>query len=132
MAKIVLGMGSSHGPQLEMPPETWREYGDRSRTQPEHWFAGRTYSFDDLRDLRADAHFEKECTDEKFRVRYDACQQAIAHLASTLNRLAPDVCIMLGDDQQESFHDDNMPALAIYHGPTVRSEERRVGKECRL
>lgn len=119
MAKVVLGMGSSHGPQLAMPPEQWRAYGDRGRTLAQHWFEGKTYSFEDLVELRAEDHFERECTDEKFQARFDACQAAIAHLAETLNRGAPDVCVMFGDDQHEAFGDDNMPSIAIYHGTTV-------------
>src|SRR5579862_4920347 len=116
MAKIVLGIGSSHAPQLAMPPENWREYGDRARTMNGHWFEGKTYSFPELVELRAHNHFEKECTDEKFQTRFNACQQAIAHLAETLNRVSPDVCVILGDDQMEAFHDDNMPTIAVYHG----------------
>lgn len=119
MAKIVLGIGSSHAPQLEMPPERWREYGDRARTQSRHWFQGKTYSFEELVDLRREDQFERQCTDEKFRSRYDACQKAIAHLAETLDRAAPDVCVILGDDQHEAFSDDNMPSFAIYHGAAV-------------
>ena len=37
MAEIVLGLGSSHAPQLEMPGNTWREYGDIGRKQAQHW-----------------------------------------------------------------------------------------------
>ena len=80
MAKIVLGMASSHAPQLEMRPETWRAYGDRGRSQAQHWFEGNTYSFGELVELRAADHFENECTEEKFETRFKACQQAIAHL----------------------------------------------------
>src|SRR5437899_10509245 len=98
MAKIVLGQASSHAPQLEMPPENWREYGDRARTQAEHWYAGKTVSFEELVDLRRADHFENECTDEKFASRNAANQKAIAHLAQTLNKVSPDICIMLGDD----------------------------------
>ena len=119
MAEIVLGMASSHAPQLEMPPEHWRAYGDRGRTQAVHWFEGNTYSFGELVELRAGDHFEKECTDEKFQVRWDACQSAIAHLEKTLAAVKPDVCIILGDDQKESFDDQNMPALSIYYGDSV-------------
>ena len=124
MAKIVLGIGSSHAPQLEMPPETWRAYGDRGRSQPQHWFEGNTYSFGELVELRAADHFEKECTDEKFETRFNACQQAIAHLGQTLAKAAPDVCIILGDDQHESFQDDNMPAFCVFYGETVDDASR--------
>ena len=37
MAEIVLGMASSHAPQLELRPARWREYGDRSRPHNAHW-----------------------------------------------------------------------------------------------
>ena len=116
MAKIVLGMASSHAPQLAMPPEQWRAYGDRSRTQNNHWYEGKIYSFEELVDLRAESHFDQECTDEKFQARYDACQRAIKHLASTLSTVKPDLAIILGDDQHEAFVDDNMPCISIFNG----------------
>ena len=130
MAEIVLGIASSHGPQLEMLPSAWRAYGDRGRTQAQHWFEGNTYSFGELAELRAADHFEKECTDEKFETRFNACQQAIAHLTETIAKAAPDICGILGDDQHESFLDDNMPAFCVYHGESVndvpRSSEHRA------
>src|SRR5579871_1320537 len=119
MAKIVLGIGSSHAPQLEMPPQNWLAYAAIGRKAPVHWYQGKTYSFDELVEARRDQHFERECTDEKFQARWDACQRAIGHLGETLDRVSPDVCIILGDDQHESFHDDNMPSIAIYNGATV-------------
>lgn len=119
MAKIVLGIGSSHGPQLTLPPEQWRAFGDRSRTNPEHWFEGETYTFEELLDKRAADHFANESTDEKFSLRYDACQKALLHLRETLARVKPDRCIILGDDEHEAFIDDNMPAIAIYNGASV-------------
>jgi len=127
MAEIVLGMGSSHAPQLEMPPNTWRTYALNNRTQPVHWFEGKTYSFPELVEARAADHFERECTDEKFQARWDACQSAIGHLAQTLEKVKPDVCVILGDDQHEAFHDDNMPALAIYYGETVDDDPTARG-----
>jgi len=119
VAKIVLGMASSHAPQLAMPPEQWRSYGDRSRTQKEHWYQGKTYSFEELVDVRAESHFDQECTDEKFQSRYDACQRAIKHLASTLSTVKPDLAIILGDDQHEAFLDDNMPCISIFNGSSI-------------
>lgn len=119
MARLVLGLASSHAPQLEMPPETWRTYGDIGRARDAHWYQGKPYSFSELADLRAADHFEKECTEGKFRTRFDACQTAIGHLCQTLKKVKPDVCLILGDDQHEAFHDDIMPSLAIYCGDSV-------------
>ena len=127
MAEIVLGMGSSHAPQLEMPPDTWRTYAQGNRRSNEHWFEGKTYTFQELVDARAADHFEKECTDEKFQARWDSCQSAIKHLSETLEKAKPDVCVILGDDQHEAFDDDNMPALAIYYGATLDDDPEARG-----
>jgi hypothetical protein len=112
-------MASSHAPQLAMPPEQWRSYGDRSRNQKEHWFNGKTYGFEELVDVRAENHFDQECTDEKFRQRYEACQTAIRHLKDTVSRVKPDVAIIMGDDQHEAFLDDNMPCISIFNGASI-------------
>ena len=128
MAKIVLGMASSHAPQLEMRPDKWRAYGDLQRTQAEHWYRGKTWSFSELAEVRAGEHFERECTDTKMQARWDACQKAIAHLSETLQRLAPDVCVVVGDDQHEAFLDDNMPALSIFYGSTVDDDGAPSGR----
>ena len=127
MAEIVLGMASSHAPQLEMQPSRWLEYGNRSRTQNEHWFNGNTYTFGELAELRAGEHFEKELSEETFAARFDACQRAIAHLGDTYRRAAPDVCVILGDDQHELFQDDHMPTFAIYHGDSVEDRPHQGG-----
>jgi Catalytic LigB subunit of aromatic ring-opening dioxygenase len=132
MAEIVLGIASSHAPQLEMPPQNWREYAMGNRRNNEHWFAGKTYTFQELVDARRGDHFENECTDEKFQTRWDSCQKSIAHLADTLGRVAPDVVVILGDDQKEAFDDDNMPALGIYYGETVDDAPTRTGARADL
>src|SRR3954452_19954976 len=112
-------MASSHAPQLAMPPNQWRAYGDRSRNQNAHWFNGKTYSFDDLVDLRAENHFDQELTEEKFQQRFDACQVAIHHLSDTVARIKPDIAIIMGDDQHEAFLDDNMPCISIFNGNDI-------------
>jgi hypothetical protein len=127
MAEIVLGLASSHAPQLEMPANVWREYGDRGRVQASHWFNGKTYSFGELAELRAGEHFENECTDEKFKTRFAAAQTAIGHLSDTLARVKPDIVVILGDDQMESFNEENMPAFCVYYGEEVDDAPRPGG-----
>jgi hypothetical protein len=53
------------------------------------------------------------------QARHEACQRAIVTLAETLARVKPDRCIILGDDQHESFLDDIMPSVCVYNGETV-------------
>ena len=62
MAEIVLGMASSHAPQLEMQPSRWLEYGNRSRSQNEHWFNGNTYTFEELAELRTGDRWDAAAT----------------------------------------------------------------------
>src|ERR1700745_8096 len=40
-------------------------------------------------------------------------------LSATLRGVAPDITIVIGDDQDEWFFEDNMPALSVYWGDTA-------------
>ncbi|HZS01417.1 MAG TPA: protocatechuate 3,4-dioxygenase [Chloroflexota bacterium] len=121
MAKIVLGLGTSHAPQLSIPPESWAKRGNADRRYLTLWYQGRPYSFDELREARADAHFANELTADKARARFAACQQAIAGLAETFNEVRPDLVVMIGDDQNEVFQVEEgmVPAFNVHTGETV-------------
>ena len=120
MAKIVLGLGTSHAPQLALTPAgRWRRAeGDRLDVE-EFWFRGRAHTFNELAEARAAEHLEHQLDPDLAERRHAACQAAIARLGETLARAAPDVCVIVGDDQAESFLEDNMPAVSVYWGDTV-------------
>ena len=63
MAQIILGMASSHAPQLEMPPHNWRTYAEAVRRQPTHWYQGKTYSLN--WDAEGRATFDNDCVPAK-------------------------------------------------------------------
>jgi hypothetical protein len=128
MARIVLGLATSHSPQLSLPPEHWLRRGEEDRRNPSLYRVpdGKHVTFEELL-ADADPRIARELTPEVFQQRYDANQQGIARLAETLERLAPDVLVVLGDDQQEAFHDDNMPAFCVYWGEQVPYVPRRAG-----
>ena len=119
MARIVLGLGTSHAPQLSMGPEFWPKRAAADRRNSELWFQGKQYSFPELVEVRAGEGIEKELGPEKAAARFAACQRDVAALAEVYERVAPDVAILIGDDQHESFLDDNMPAFSVYWGETV-------------
>ena len=48
MAKIVLGMGSSHGPMLSTPPDMWHLRAGADRKNPKHFYRGEMYDFSKL------------------------------------------------------------------------------------
>ena len=44
------------------------------------------------------------------------CEASLDRLADTLESAAPDVVVIIGDDQGELFSPSNQPAVAIFHG----------------
>ena len=128
MAKIVLGIATSHGPLLSTPPDMWhlRAADDRKSTHP---FRGGTYSFDELVKMRAGENLEFKASLDERKRRYAACQAAIATLAKKWDEVKPDVAVIVGNDQMEIFTDQNIPTFLVYYGETIEnapfSEEQR-------
>ncbi|HEU4342289.1 MAG TPA: extradiol ring-cleavage dioxygenase [Candidatus Binatia bacterium] len=119
MARIVLGLGTSHSPQLSTPSEIWPLHAERDRASTElYGLDGRGTTYEELLTIAPES-LKGELTPEKWRTRYDACQRAIAKEAETISMIGPDVLIMIGDDQHEIINDDNMPAILIYWGETI-------------
>lgn len=125
MAEIVLGLATSHSPQLNTGPEWWPSHAERDKTNPRLFDAhGVIHRYDDLVE-RAPASMADEITVERWRERYDACQVGITRLGEKLAEVNPDVLIVVGDDQEEIFGHDNFPAMAVYWGDTVKSIPRK-------
>jgi hypothetical protein len=78
MARIVLGLATSHSPQLSTPAELWPLHGERDKHNP-HLIDtdGFHVSYDELL-AKADPALAKEVTAEKWQARHEACQGGIA------------------------------------------------------
>jgi len=112
MAKIVLGIGTSHSPQLSIPATQW---GSLLRAKDEH---DPRLDYESLL-RRARPGIETEITPEKMQERYQACQRSIALLGDLIRQAEVDAVVVFGDDQHEQFHDNNMPVFALYHGSSL-------------
>jgi len=132
MAKIVLGLGTSHGPMLSTPWEQWGQRVAFDRQTALHDFRGEKYTFDALVELRRSEGFAAEITPEKWQARHAACQAAIARLAETFAEAAPDVAVIVGNDQKELFTEDNFPAFAVYWGATIENRPRTPAQVAKL
>ena len=123
MAKIVIGIGTSHSPQLSVRAGDWELLRHKDETDPR---------LDYQRLLqRAKPGLDAELTPEKFRARDQACLEAIQVLGDALRQANADAIVVFGDDQQEQFHDDNLPTFAVYHGkslPVVKDSGLRPAK----
>jgi hypothetical protein len=126
MARIVLGLATSHGPMLTTPPLQWDQRVGFDRKYTEHAYKGRTYRFDDLVKLRAGDGLAAQITPEVWTRRHAACQRAIAALAEVFAAARVDAAVIIGNDQMEMFTDAAIPALAVYWGETI---ENRMGPE---
>jgi hypothetical protein len=131
VAEIVLGMWTSHGPTLSTAPEQWtlRLPADRKRT--DHPFRGQTYDFDSLVALRAKENLAEQATLEQRKLRHLRCQQAIAAMADKFAAVAPDVAVIMGNDQREMFLEDVTPAITVFHGSTIWNQpasEEQAGR----
>ena len=104
MAEIVLGIGTSHSPQVST---TWEQWPNMRRTEE------RSPAIPP--DLAA--QLEPGVLRIAFRLRAERRANAVPEcLRSTA---ALDAIVIFGDDQYEQFDDTNMPAIAIYHGERV-------------
>jgi hypothetical protein len=114
MAEITLGIGSSHSPMLSTPHEAFAGHAVRDRGNPQ------VGDFDGL--VREKAPWiGRELREDVTRARHEATQAAIARLGAILGEAAPDVLVVIGDDQGEWFSADNQPAVCIYWGDSVEN-----------
>ena len=132
MARIVLGMGTSHGPMLSTPWQQWDQRVAFDRQTEIHHFRGGEHGFDELVSLRAREGLAAEITPEKWQARFAACQTALEQLAQVFAAAAPDVAVIIGNDQRELFTEDNNPAFMVYWGETIENRPRTAEQRALL
>ncbi len=118
MAKIVLGIGSSHGPLLSTPPEQWDLRAKADRENKSHWYRGKAYDFESLLKERAPG-FADQVTLEVRRERHARCRTAMEALGRKFQEVAPEAVVMVGNDQREFFTEELTPGITIYNGKEI-------------
>ncbi len=124
MAQIVLGLGTSHGPQLFLEPDQWELRAKADRQNPQHWFRGKPYDFPALAALRQSEAFGAHITPAAKQAHFDRCQRAIGAVADIYASAAPDLAILIGNDQSEIFTEENIPAFSVFWGATLENFPR--------
>lgn len=110
MASIVLGIGSSHTPQVSMGSAMWATH---AKIVDED-ILGLKEATPDTPEWVPD-----EVSLAKFEEKYRLCEENIALLGQMLHDAAPDVVLVIGDDHREVFTDECSPSLAVYCGEEV-------------
>lgn len=116
MAKIVLGIGTSHSPLLVLGGSEWefRSQDDR-RNKALNTLDGRKISYEELVAERGEPYRE-ESDSSRFPALAARAEAALDRLAEALKEARPDVVLVVGDDQGELFGPDNQPAISVFHG----------------
>jgi len=126
MADIVLGIGTSHSPLLASPPEDYPKHAEidaKGRKLLDK--AGRPCTYGELLD-KADPAITAQITPEVLAARAQRCTDNVARIAREIAAARLDALIVVGDDQNEQFLDDNMPAILVYWGDTIENNPLRM------
>src|SRR5262245_28982928 len=131
MAKIVLAMATTHGPQLHTSVEQWqlRVKADKTRQHP---FRDGVYSYDELVAMRRAEGLDVKSSMGAQRSYHARCHAAMAELAEKWEAVGADVAVILGNDQDEIYDTKELnPAFMVFCGATIpsypQSEEAKKG-----
>jgi hypothetical protein len=124
MAEIVFGIGASHTPLLTLDSAQWShraaaDYANRRLNLSD----GRWLSYADLL-AEVGPRYEDVVTADILDRKAQLCEAALDRLADALEVAAPDVVIIIGDDQGELFSPSNQPAIAIFHGKEIVTSDK--------
>ena len=129
MADIVLAIGTSHSPLLNSPPEDYPKHAERDaagRKLLDKDGVPRTYG--ELME-KADPSIRDQIAPKVLEERSAKCTANIDRLAGGIEEARLDALIIIGDDQNEQFFDDNMPAILIYWGDTIENNPLHMDED---
>jgi len=113
MGKFVAAMASSHAFAF-IEPELWDQRRQRTRNNYK-----RRYGVEPAEQPQV-----LEETLEDNQRRYEGIRDGLNYLRQRLDALRLDALIVVGDDQDENFREDNLPQFAIYIGNEVVAADR--------
>src|ERR1700760_2009767 len=120
MARLVAAFGSSHSPMLASSVDEWRtNFLPRDQARQFVDFDGNPCDYDTLL-AHAPADALERIAPEHLARRHGEAMAAMARLRDDVATARLDALIIVGDDQEELFQHDNMPAIGIYYGETIR------------
>jgi 3-O-methylgallate 3,4-dioxygenase len=131
MAQIVLGLGSSHTPMLNTEAADWEKFVERDARGDFLDKQGRPATYAELLE-RADPSVSNLISREAMIARFEQSQRGMKKIERAIADAKLDALIVVGDDQKELFHEDNLPSLLIYYGQTIRNVPRHLQKPNKL
>lgn len=129
MAELVFSLACSHTPMLTLEGKRWSERAaDDKRSKSLNLSDGRFVSYEQLANETGEPYGEV-ATEENFMKMEASVQKALDHIAYRLEKAAPDIVVIVGDDQAELFSLSNMPAMSIFYGEELLTHERHMTEQ---
>ena len=123
MARIVLGLAASHSPLLTIDWTEWQRRAEVDYANEQlNLSDGRFISYAELVS-EVGERYGTIATPEQFEAAAVRCQTALDRLADALAAAAPDVVLVIGDDQGELFPRSNTPMLSVYYGDEIATND---------
>jgi hypothetical protein len=133
VAKIVLGIGCSHTPQLNTPAELWEVRAKRDTEDGlPLWYRGERLTYAEVEARRLPENLAAQTGMDTRQARLEASWRAIDELADAYASARPDVTIIFGNDQDEMFLDDVKPAFTILGAESFENMPRTEEQKERL
>ncbi|MBV9716811.1 MAG: hypothetical protein JOZ64_15645 [Solirubrobacterales bacterium] len=121
MGELTIGIGMSHGPMVVCEAPTWLRIGELDHSSKLLVdTSGRPVTFEELARANGERYAE-HATLEQLERQCRQVKHSLARLKDEFAAAAPDVVVVIGDDQFELFDHENMPAVAIYYGEELVS-----------
>jgi 3-O-methylgallate 3,4-dioxygenase len=124
MARIVLGLGTSHTPMLLASDATLERFVETDQTIKHRDKEGRPVTYGELLE-KADPKLADMVAPQHLVARQNVARAAIRRIATSCASANLDALIVMGDDQDESYKEDCRPAFAIYYGETIRNSNEQ-------
>jgi hypothetical protein len=123
MAEIVLGIGAAHSPLLTIDWEEWQRRAEADYENPTlNLSDGRFLSYAELA-AENGSPYAAVATAEQFERSAQRSQAGLDRLADEIDASNVDVVVVIGDDQGELFSLANMPAISIYYGDEILTND---------
>jgi hypothetical protein len=129
MADIVMGLGTSHSPMLNSPAEDYPKHAEidaKGRRLLDN--LGRPTTYGELL-AKADPSIKEQIALPVMEQRVAKCTACVERLSGELAAARLDALIIVGDDQNEQYSDDNMPAILIYTGETIANNPLHMDED---
>ena len=114
MGKLIAAMASSHAYTF-LEPTLWDKRREQTRSNYKRRFGVEPPDQPQVAEENLAAN----------ETRYEKIRNGLCLLRDKINALRPDILLLLGDDQNENFLENNLPQFSIYLGKQLVAADRQ-------